>query len=115
MKELEKKAALLVLIENTKQEAEKQLEELWAFAESQNYQVINAYYNGAAHVHDRTLWNLFEDAKEHKFSTLIIQDIKRLNRKKPETIFFLQMLKELGIELKSQYKSTASLSMEAEK
>lgn len=102
MKELEKKAVIYVRVNTAAEEAEKQLEELWVFAESKGFTVTNAYYevvSGVAHVHNRTIWHLLEDAKQHEFETVIVKDIGRISRKATEALFVLSELKKQGIKL----------------
>jgi len=101
-----KKAVLYVRVNSTLKEAEKQLEQLWTFAESQGYKVTNAYYeiiSGAAHVHERTIWRMIEDAKKGSFGTVIIKDITRISRKQKEALLVLNELKDLGINLVAQH------------
>lgn len=101
-----KKAVLYVRVNNTIEEAEKQLEQLWTFAESKGYKVTNAYYeviSGAAHVHHRTIWHMLEDAKNGQFNTVIIRDITRLGRSQEDVSLVLTELGALGIKLVPQH------------
>lgn len=106
MKEVKKNAVLYVRVKDTVDEAEKQLEALWFFTESKGFVVTNSYYemtSGAAHVHERTIWHLLADAKEHKFETVVVSDISRITHKSEDALFVLNELKELGIEILSQH------------
>lgn len=101
-----KKAVTYVRVNNNVEEAEKQLEQLWAFAEAEGYKVINAYYeitSGDAHVHYRTIWHMLEDAKNHLFDTVVIRDITRISRKQADALLVLNELDNLGIKLVSQH------------
>lgn len=101
-----KKAVIYVRVNSTLEEAEKQLEQLWTFAESKGYKVANAYYevvSGAAHVHERTIWHMIEDARKGLFDTIIIKDIARISRKQKEALLVLNELKDLGVNLVSQH------------
>lgn len=101
-----KKAILYVRVNNTLEEAEKQLEQLWTFAESKGYKVTNAYYeviSGTAHVHHRTIWHMIDDAKKGSFDTIVIRDISRISRKQKEALLVINELKDLGIKLVSQH------------
>lgn len=104
-----KKAVVYVRVNTTIDEAEKQLEELWKFAESKGLKVTNAYYevsSGTAHVHGRTIWHMLEDAKENQFNTVVIRDISRISRNATEALDVLNELKELGIKIVSQRSGT---------
>jgi DNA invertase Pin-like site-specific DNA recombinase len=115
MKELKKKAVIYVQVNNNLQEAEKQLEELWTFAESKGFAVTNAYYevtNGLAHVHNRTIWHLMEDAKKHSFDAVIIKDISRISRNAKDALSLLNELEANGLRLVTKQDVIAPLSLE---
>lgn len=115
MKEPKKQAVLYVRVNSTVEEAEKQLEELWKFAESKGFTVTSQYYeiiSGASHVHGRTMWHMLHDAEQHKFDTVIIKDISRISRKMQDTLFVLNILEELGIKLIAQYGNATLLPLE---
>jgi DNA invertase Pin-like site-specific DNA recombinase len=109
------KAVVYVRVNTDQQEAEKQLEQLWHFAESKGYKVVNAYYeitSGNAHVHNRTVWHMLEDAKDKNFDTVVIRNISRISRKADDALFVLNALDSLGIELVTQQGSAKLTKLE---
>ena len=115
MKESKKKAVLYVRVNSAQQEAEKQLEQLWAFAEAEGYQVVNAYYevtSGTAHVCERTMWHMLEDAKQDQFNTVIVRDISRISRNMQDALFVLNELEAQGIKLVTQRGNATLLPFE---
>lgn len=116
MSNLKKTAVLYVRVNSTPEQAEKQLEQLWAFAESKGYSITNCYYeivSGVAHVHDRTIWHMLQDAKDHKFNTVIVRDISRISRVMQDALFVLNELEASGIKLVTQRGSATPLPFEA--
>jgi DNA invertase Pin-like site-specific DNA recombinase len=118
MKESKKKAVLYVRVNSTLEEAEEQLKELWAFAESKGFRITNSYYevaSGTAHVHNRTIWHMLEDAKKKKFNTVVMRDIARISRNPELATLVLEMLDEYGVKLVTQRSNPTVLELGASK
>ncbi len=100
-----KKAVLYLRVNSTQRELEKQLEQLWAFAESEEYRITNVYAeiaSGLAHICGRTIWNMLEDAEHKQFDTVIIRDITRISREPTEAFIIIEALKDMNIKIISQ-------------
>lgn len=100
-----KKAVLYLRVNSTQKELEKQLDQLWEFAESEEYRVTNVYAeitSGLAHICGRTIWNMLEDAKHNQFDTVIIRDITRISREPTQALVIIEALKDMNIKIISQ-------------
>lgn len=95
--------AILVRVSTTKQETDRQVSELSAYAESKGYTVIETCkeeVSGAASEEDRHgLHRVEELARCGAIKKVLVHEVSRLARKNSVAHAFVEMLEELGVSL----------------
>ena len=80
-----KKAAIYVRISTQMQHSDRQLEELIAFAENENYEIVEVYkdvLSGFKNEEERpSLAALLKDSVTNKFDVVLFSEFSRLSRK----------------------------------
>lgn len=95
--------AILVRVSTTKQETDRQVSELAAYAESKGYQVVETCreeISGAASEDDRHgLHRVEELARCGAIKKVLVHEVSRLARKNSVAHAFVEILEELGVSL----------------